>query len=204
LSAPVSWPLSSFSILIPAGRGRLDAHRFERSAVGVNAEVEELQGHRIVWRNAVEFRPSEAARFVRELLFRPAPEHDHPFAWFGLGRLVLDQVEGFFAGRDAVEPDFAMPVFRGAHVMRVVVDQPGDDGAAIEVQHARARPLVFVDLGVAADRDDAPALDGQRLGNREPVVHGDDLAVQQHGIRRRLRPSSAAAGDRDGGNESGT
>src|SRR5262249_1348282 len=61
----------------------------------------------------------------------------------------------------------SMPVLGSAHVMRVVVDQPGDDGATIEVHHAREWPLVLLDLGVAANREDALALDRQRLGNRE-------------------------------------
>src|SRR5215470_2359590 len=86
----------------------------------------------------------------------------------------------------------------------VVVDQPGDDGATIEVHHAREWPLVLLDLGVAANRQDALALDRQRLSNREPVVHGDDLAAQQHDIRWRLRRGSFAADDSDGSNEKGT
>src|SRR5215831_9862717 len=97
-----------------------------------------------------------------------------------------------------------MPVLGGAHVMRVVVDQPGDDGATIEVHHAREWPLVLLDLGVAADREDALALDRQRLGNREPVVHGDDLAVQQHDICQGLSRRCFAAGDGDGSEEKGT
>jgi len=160
------------------GCGRSDPHRLERRGVGIDAEVEQLQRHRIVRCDAVKLCPAEAARFVHELLFRPAPQHDHPFSWLGFGRLVLDQVERFSVRRDAVEPHFAMPVFGGAHVMRVVIDQPRDDGAPIEIHHARERPLVRLDLGVAADRQDAFALDRQRLGNREPVVHRDDLAVE--------------------------
>src|SRR5262249_49849098 len=113
-------------------------------------------------------------------------------------------VEGFSARCDAVEPHFAMPVLGGAHVMRVVVDQPGDDGAMIQVDHARERPFVLLDLSVAADREDALALDRQGLGNREPVVHGDDLAVQQHNIGRSLRRGSFAADDGDGSDEKGT
>ena len=40
-------------------------------------------------------------------------------------------------------------------------------------------PLSFVDLGIAADRDDALAADRQRLGDGEAVVDGDDLAVDE-------------------------
>src|SRR5262249_13040499 len=186
------------------GRGRLDTHRLERRGVGVDTEVEQLERHRVARRNAIELRPAEAARFVDELLFRPAPEHDHPFARLGFGHLVLDQLDGFLVRRYPVESDFTMPILRGAHVMRVVVDKPWDDGAASEGQHARTRPLVLLDRGVAADREDALALDRQRLGNREPVVHGDDLAVQQHDIGGRLRQCSFAAGDDGSSNESGT
>jgi hypothetical protein len=50
---------------------------------------------------------------------------------------VLDQIERFSVRRDTVEPHFAVPVLGGAHVMRVVIDQPRDDGAMIQVHHAR-------------------------------------------------------------------
>ncbi len=116
------------------GSGRLDAHRLERRGVGVDAKVEQLQRHRIVRRNAVELGPPEAAGFIDELLFRPASQHHHPFARLGFGRLMLDQLERFFVRGDAVEPHFAMPVLGGTHVMRVVVDQPRDDGATTEVE----------------------------------------------------------------------
>ena len=52
---------------------------------------------------------------------------------------------------------------------------------------ARRRSLEPLDLGIAADLDDALAADGQRLRDGEAVVDGDDLAVDQHGIGR-LRP----------------
>jgi len=52
---------------------------------------------------------------------------------------------------------------------------------------------MLLDVGVIADRDNALALDRQRLGNRESIINGDDLAVQQHGIRQRLRWRSFAA-----------
>jgi hypothetical protein len=72
------------------------------------------------------------------------------------------------------------------------------------VRRERARTLVLLDLRVAADREDALALDRQRLGNREPVVHGDDLAVQQHDVRRRLRRRRFAPGEGDGSKDKGT
>src|SRR5215831_18255386 len=50
---------------------------------------------------------------------------------------------------------------------------------------------------------DTLALDRQRLSNREPVVHGDDLAVQQHDVRRRLR-RRRFPGEGDGCKDKGT
>ena len=49
-------------------------------------------------------------------------------------------------GGDAVEADFAVPVFGRAHVMGVVVDQAWDDGALVEVDRLRLRSLEFLDL----------------------------------------------------------
>ena len=97
-----------------------------------------------------------------------------------------------------------MPVFRGTHEMRVVVDQPWDHGATIEIHDAGRRPFELLDIGGAADRDDALALDRKRLGDREAVVDGDDLAVEEHGVRRRLRRRGVAPGGRHGSNDKGT
>src|SRR5712691_1702599 len=97
-----------------------------------------------------------------------------------------------------------MPVFRGTHEMRVVVDQPGDHGATIEIHDAGRRPFELLDIGGAADRDDALALDRKRLSNREAVVDRDDLAVEKHSVRRHLRRRGVAPGGRHGSKHKGT
>ena len=97
-----------------------------------------------------------------------------------------------------------MPVFRGTHEMRVVVDQPWDHGATIEIHDAGRRPFELLDIGGASDRDDALALDRQGLSDREAVVDGDDLAAEKHGVRRRLRQRGVVPGGRDDSNDEGT
>src|SRR5262249_46781718 len=60
--------------------------------------------------------------------------------------------------------------------------QAGNDGAAAEIDRAGRCALECLNLGGGADLEDAPALDGERLGNGEAVVDGDDLAVDQNGV----------------------
>ena len=74
--------------------------------------------------------------------------------------------------------------------MHVVVDQPGNDGPAPQIDPARVRPGEPRDLLVGADRHDAVAPNRHRLRDRKPLIDGDDFPVRQDQIGRgRLRAS---------------
>ena len=57
---------------------------------------------------------------------------------------------------------------------------PGNRELTGEIDHLRRRSDVALDVGVAADGDDAIAADGDGLRLRHRVVDGDDLSVPQH------------------------
>ena len=82
----------------------------------------------------------------------------------------------------------------------MIVDQARDHGAAAEVDHAGLRALELVDVGGGADRDDAPAADCQRLGDREAVVDRHDLAVDENGVSV-LRPRGQRQSGQQGSDE---
>jgi hypothetical protein len=164
------------------GGFRVDAERLQRRAVDEDADVKQLEHDRIVGRDGVELLAGEGTLVVGELLFRPAAQHRNPFAWFGCADFVRDVLEGLLARGDAVETDLAVPVFRGTHVVRVIVDQPGNDSAAGEFLDPRRWPLEAGDLLIAADRDDAFAAQRERLRDGEAVVDRDDAAVDQHHV----------------------
>ena len=67
--------------------------------------------------------------------------------------------------------------------VRVRVDQARQDHLAAEVDHRRARPAGLEDLLVGPDAEQAVALDGQGLADREVAVDRDDLAVVQDQVR---------------------
>ena len=67
--------------------------------------------------------------------------------------------------------------------MGVRVDQARQDHLAPEVDHRRARPAGLQDLVVGPDAEQAVALDGQGLADREVAVDRDDLAVVQDQVR---------------------
>ena len=65
----------------------------------------------------------------------------------------------------------------GADRVDMRVDQPGNDGAAGEIDHARRRTGQRADVGRASDRDDAIAAHRERFGRGG--VERDDLAVEE-------------------------
>ena len=168
-------------------RGRVDVGGLERRGIEIAVDIDRLQHHRIVGRDAVELVEREAARLVGELLLRPAAEHRDPFAGRGGARPLGHQFQGAPARGDAVEAQLV--VLGGADPVRVVVDQAGDHGAAGKIDDAGRRALELLDVGVAPTRDDALAADRQRLHDGEAIVDRDDLAVEQHrvGVLRERR-----------------
>jgi len=66
----------------------------------------------------------------------------------------------------------------------VVVDEPGDDCAAAEIDAPGQGPGERGNVAIAADGDDALTADRDRGDNRETVVHGDDLAVRKNDVGR--------------------
>jgi hypothetical protein len=141
-----------------------------------------LQHHRIVGGDAVEFLQGETARFVGELFFRPATKNHDPFARRDAVHAIGEHLERLLPGGHTIESQLI--VFSCADPVGVVVDQSWDDGAAGQVDDPCLRTPERLDLGCGADLEDALALDGERLRDGEAVVHGDDLAVDEHGIGR--------------------
>ena len=84
----------------------------------------------------------------------------------------------------------------GANAVDVVVDQAGDHGAALKIDHARLRTGQLFDFGTRAQGHDFAVADGQRLTRGKLGINGEDFALQQDGIRI-LRPG------RQGQHESG-
>ena len=168
--------------LVPA----VEAHGFDRLAVHIGAAARELELHRIVRRDAVELLAREVLLVVGELIGREAAERVDPFAGARARGLGADHLERLAARGDAIEPQFLQPDLALFHQVRVVVDQPGHDGFAGEVDAARVGSGETRDVGGGADGDDAIASDGDGLRDREAVVDGDDLAVGQDDIGRSL------------------
>src|SRR5207247_11335445 len=99
--------------------------------------------------------------------------------------------------RHAVPAQLQVVVQPAADRMRVRIDESGDYRAAVQVD---APTLIAANLGIAAGRQDAPVLDGERLHHRAALVLRGDTAVEEdqvgifrtHGRRRRQRTCSVA------------
>src|SRR5258708_40125250 len=88
----------------------------------------------------------------------------------------------------------------------MTIDEAGHDGHLPRVERLRLLGRECVDLGAAADSDEAAILDGERLGARRGGVHGVDLGVEDHQVRAgdrygRDRRGEAAPVEEPGGRE---
>ena len=87
---------------------------------------------------------------------------------------------------------------RGVHEVAVGVDEARQERLALQVDEPGSGPFPFgADVGDGAQRRDLAVLDGDRLGGRLRVVHGDDGAAEDDdvgcvGCKRRATPRKAA------------
>ena len=86
--------------------------------------------------------------------------------------------------------------------MAVALDESGNDELPLQIDHARRRADVALELGTAAERDDSVTAHRDSFCLRHAVVDGDDSAVRQHQVRcgdwRLLtRPESARHDDEE-------
>ncbi len=112
-------------------------------------------------------RRMSGSRLVHAPSSQPQPTIHSPF---GTVRRALDHAfDGVGLGLDA---DEVHALERRAEVreVHVRVDEPGQDGRAVEIDDARARALVAFGVGAAADERDPAAVDRDGLGVGPPAV----------------------------------
>ncbi len=68
----------------------------------------------------------------------------------------------------------------------MIIDQPGNDGPAHQVDLSGVRPRQPGHRLVGAYRHDTIAFNGYCLRNRKTLIDGDDLPIRENQIRRRL------------------
>ena len=188
----------------PLGALLGDAQRLQGTAIQVRGVVGRLEEHGVGGRDAVELVARQRAGIVGKLIHRPSAQVVDPLARRRRLDAGAQQLERRLPGADAVPPHFLLPGGRGAHQVHVVVDEPRDHGAAAEIDAARRRARQADDLAVAADAQDAVALDRHGLRDREAIVHRDHLAVGQDDVgaarargRRFLRGKPRGRASRD-------
>ena len=174
----------------------LEADHLDRAAIEVSLRARELQQHRMVGDDRVEFRARERALVVGELIGRPAAQRVHPLSGSERLRLRPDHLDGLLSRLDAVEPQLHAPEDALLHVVRVVVDESRGDGAAAKIDAAGVRPGQLRDLLIRADRGDTFGANGYCLRDAEAIVNRDDLAVEQDRVWRR---ACCAGALREGG-----
>ena len=133
----------------------------------------------MIGHDAIELFAREWLRIVRELLDRPAAQVVDPLARRDGLRPGAQFVERLFARAHSIPTHLVLPRRPVPQQVHVVVDQPGDDGAAAQIDPPRVRTGEPADVLVRADRHDPIGADRHRLRDREAIVDGDDLAIRQ-------------------------
>ena len=167
----------AFGILAVGG----DAHQFEHLGID-RADMRRLvdHQHRKFGRDLIELFPGGMALFrQRGIVVAEADDH------LALGNNV--RVGGLpFLERPDHRGDIGhIAIGRGEHVgrqrlqpadehMAVGIDEAGQQGAALEIDHLRALALELHHLFTGADGDDLAVILGNRLGAHGIVFHGDD------------------------------
>ena len=157
-------------------------HDLDGLAVHIGAAAGELQLHRIVGRDRIQFFAGEILFVVGELVRREAAQRIDPFAGFQGRRLGADHLQRLFARGDPVEAQFLQPDAALLHDVGVVVDHAGNDGFAAQIDAPRVRSRKPRDVLIGAHRDHAVAPDRHRLRDREAVIDGDDLPVRENHV----------------------
>ena len=176
---------------------RLDAEFLQRTAVQEHLVVGLLQRNRVLGRDLVQFVAREWLGIVGELLVRPAADVEHPASGAHGLRTRANQVGRLLSRLDAVEPQLFGPRRGAAQQVHVIVDEAGRDRPARQIDPSRSRARELADLRVAADGDDAIAADRDGLGDREPLVNGDDLSVRQDEVGRCLLRARQRSGEHE-------
>ena len=111
-------------------------------------------------------------------LERFVAEDPHP-SGSRLARDLGDPVEERFDRRVRLVPNVRRASLEGGHTVVVVgIDEPGEDGAASEVDHLRLLSDGATDMIEAADGDDRLAIHRDRLRRRRRGIHRQHHALQ--------------------------
>ncbi len=115
------------------GRCLVDAEHLQRAAVEERFAIRRLEEHRVIGRRLIQFLARERLPVVGKLFDRPAAERVDPLALGRRGRPRTQQVEGVLARLDAVQAHLVLPGGARPQQVHMVVDQPGRDRAAPQV-----------------------------------------------------------------------
>ena len=68
--------------------------------------------------------------------------------------------------------------------MKVRIDESRNNGSALKIDHARARPGCLPDLSRGSESLYPAALYGESLSNGEAIINGEDLSIHKDRVGR--------------------
>ncbi len=120
----------------------------------------------------------------------PPTEDEDPPSRPQLVRPFTDACQDLLPRRDAMDPSLVRREVRASQIVDVIVDHSRDDRAPLEVGLLGPGTGQLADVIGVTDGEDPLACDRDGAGDREILVHGQDLAVIENTIRR-LRTAQA-------------
>ena len=175
-----------FDEVLRVGRVRFNPQSFQGPAVQKNLIVRLLQRYRIIRRDLVQFFARKRFWIVRELVMGPAADVVDPFPRPRRFRPGAQHLDRLFSRFHPIETEFPQPGGGRAQKVHVIIDQPGRDSPAHQIDPASVRTGKLGYLLVGAHRHDPVALDGHRLRDRKALIDGDDFPIREDQIRRWL------------------
>ena len=124
---------------------------------------------------------------VGELILAPSAENKDPLALrrgFGLRR---DDLERLRTTGDAIDARLLLPAQGITQKVQMIVDQPRNDGAALQIDKLRLRPGERFELSDVISRENAVTFHCEAADDAEVAIHGDELGVVIYRVGRLRR-----------------
>jgi hypothetical protein len=175
------------------GRRGVDAGAFEGDGVGdpavvvLGAQQHGMVGHGGVQRGTVGLAVAPALDGEAAAL--------HPASRRGLGRAGTEPGDGVVEGGGVAERHLG-PLEAVQAEVHVRVVEPGEQARAVESNRLGVGRQPRPRLRLVADRQDASAADGERLGLRPRRVEGVDVRTDEQPVAQRIEAGVGIGGGR--------
>ena len=117
-----------------------------------------------------------------ELVLGKPTDHPNPLRWRCDGNLPLQHAQGIRKGVHAIPAQFHVEVEAAANDVQMIVNETGQDTAALQIDNTRLLPGKTHDFCIAADGQEPAVFDCHRVRGRIAAVERREKASMQHQV----------------------